>query len=42
LDFHDHNQLEGYRRLTFMMLEQDVIAVTPSLGLPGAQGRWQA
>ena len=28
--FHDRNPLEGYRRLTFMMLDQDVVAVSPS------------
>lgn len=28
--FHDRNPLEGYRRLTFMMLDQDVAAVSPS------------
>src|SRR6476646_2377214 len=30
LDFHPRNPLEGYRRLTFMMLDQDVVAVSPS------------
>ena len=30
LDFHDRNPLEGYRRLTFMMLDADVVAVSPS------------
>jgi len=30
LDFHDRNPLEGYRQLTFMMLDQDVVAVSPS------------
>lgn len=28
--FHDKNPLEGYRRLTFMMLDDDVVAVSPS------------
>lgn len=28
--FHDAFPLEGYRRLTFMMLDQDVVAVSPS------------
>jgi transposase InsO family protein len=28
--FHDAYPLEGYRRLTFMMLDQDVVAVSPS------------
>ena len=30
LDFHDRNPLEGYRRLTFMMLDDDIVAVSPS------------
>ncbi len=30
LDFHGKNPLEGYRRLTFMMLDQDVVAVSPA------------
>jgi transposase InsO family protein len=30
LDFHDRYPLEGYRRLTFMMLDEDVVAVSPS------------
>ncbi len=30
LDFHFQNPLEGYRRLTFMMLDADVVAVSPS------------
>jgi len=29
-DFHQQNPLEGYRRLTFMMLDRDVVAVSPS------------
>jgi putative transposase len=28
--FHLKNPLEGYRRLTFMMLDQDIVAVSPS------------
>lgn len=28
--FHDKHPLEGYRRLTFMMLDDDVVAVSPS------------
>ena len=28
--FHDRNPLEGYRRLAFMMLDQAVVAVSPS------------
>lgn len=30
LDFHDRHPLNGYRRLTFMMLDDDVVAVSPS------------
>jgi transposase InsO family protein len=30
LDFHDRHPLDGYRRLTFMMLDDDVVAVSPS------------
>jgi transposase InsO family protein len=30
LDFHDAFPLEGYRRLTFMMLDRDVVACSPS------------
>jgi putative transposase len=30
IDFHSRNPLEGYRRLTFMMLDQDVAAASPS------------
>lgn len=30
LDFHAQHPLEGYRRLTFMMLDRDVVAVSPS------------
>ena len=30
IDFHRKNPLEGYRRLTFMMLDGDVVAVSPS------------
>ncbi len=30
IDFHDRNPLEGYRRLTSMMLDADVVAVSPS------------
>jgi len=28
--FHDEYPLEGYRRLTFMMLDRDIVAVSPS------------
>ena len=30
LDFHERYPLEGYRRLTFMMLDDDVVAVSPA------------
>jgi hypothetical protein len=30
IDFHRQNPLEGYRRLTFMMLDADIVAVSPS------------
>jgi len=30
IDFHQANPLNGYRRLTFMMLDADVVAVSPS------------
>lgn len=29
LDYHDRHPLEGYRRLTFMMLDDDIVAVSP-------------
>lgn len=43
--FHGKNPLEGYRRLTFMMLDQDVVAVSPSttyrvLSGAGLLDRW--
>lgn len=45
IDFHLKNPLEGYRRLTFMMLDQDVVAVSPSsvwrvLGHAGLLAKW--
>lgn len=45
IDFHLNNRLEGYRRLTFMMLDQDVVAVSPSsvwrvLGQAGLLAKW--
>lgn len=45
LDFHAKNSLEGYRRLTFMMLDQDIVAVSPSttyrvLAAAGVIDRW--
>ena len=30
IDYHDRHPLEGYRRLTFMMLDNDVVAVSPA------------
>jgi len=30
LEFHQQHPLEGYRRLTFMMLDADIVAVSPS------------
>jgi putative transposase len=30
IDYHDRHPLEGYRRLTFMMLDDDVVAVSPA------------
>ena len=30
LKFHDEHPLEGYRRLTFMMLDRDVAATSPA------------
>jgi putative transposase len=30
IDYHDRHPLEGYRRLTFMMLDDDIVAVSPS------------
>jgi len=46
VDFHLKNPLEGYRRLTFMMLDQDVVAVSPSsvwrvLGQAGLLWKWK-
>lgn len=45
LDFHDRHPLDGYRRLTFMMLDDDVVAVSPSsvyrvLKAAGRLDRW--
>ena len=43
--FHDRFPLEGYRRLTFMMIDQDVVAASPSsvyrvLARAGVLDRW--
>lgn len=45
LDYHDRNPLNGYRRLTFMMIDDDVVAVSPStvyrvLRKAGRLDRW--
>jgi putative transposase len=45
VDFFDAHPLEGYRRLTFMMLDQDVVAVSPAttyrvLRAAGRLDRW--
>jgi len=45
--FHDENPLEGYRRLTFMMLDLEIVAVSPSttwrvLSQEGRLRRWNA
>jgi putative transposase len=45
IDFHAKNPLEGYRRLTFMMLDQDVVATSPAsvyrvLSGAGLLDRW--
>ena len=46
LAFHGKNTLEGYRRLTFMMLDADVVAVSPTttwrvLNKAGVIDRWK-
>lgn len=45
VEFYARNPLEGYRRLTFMMMDQDVVAVSPAttyrvLGAAGLLARW--
>jgi putative transposase len=45
LDYHEKHPLEGYRRLTFMMLDGDVVAVSPAttyrvLRRAGVLDRW--
>jgi hypothetical protein len=45
LDFERQNPLEGYRRLAFMMMDADVVAVSPTsvyrvLKAAGRLGRW--
>ena len=46
INFHLKNPLEGYRRLTFMMLDADIVAVSPSsvwrvLGKAGLLRKWK-
>jgi putative transposase len=46
ISFHLKNPLEGYRRLTFMMLDADIVAVSPSsvwrvLGQAGLLAKWK-
>jgi transposase InsO family protein len=43
--FYDENPLEGYRRLTFMMLDRNIVAVSPTstwrvLSKAGLLNRW--
>ena len=38
LDYERQYPLEGYRRLTFMMLDDDVAAASPATRLPRAEG----
>ena len=45
IDFYAEHPLDGYRRLTFMMLDEDVVAVSPSsvyrvLSRAGLLSRW--
>jgi hypothetical protein len=47
IEFHLKNSLEGYRRLTFMMLDADVAAVSPAsvwrvLKQAGLLSRWKS
>jgi transposase InsO family protein len=47
IDFHLQNPLEGYRRLTFMMLDAEVVAVSPAsvwrvLQQAGLLSRWKS
>jgi transposase InsO family protein len=39
VDFHDKNPLEGYRRLTFMMLDGDIVAPSTVYRVLKAAGR---
>ena len=45
LDYHEQHPLEGYRRLTYMMIDDDIVAVSPSscyrvLKAVGVLDRW--
>ena len=45
ITFHEQHQLDGYRRLTFMMLDRNIVAVSPSsvyrvLSAAGLLRRW--
>lgn len=45
LDFHEKHPLDGYRRLTFMMLDADIVAASPTtvhriLNAAGRLDRW--
>ena len=45
IEFHLKNPLDGYRRLTFMMLDTDIVAVSPSsvwrvLSQAGLSSKW--
>lgn len=45
LDYHERNPLEGYRRLTYMMIDADIVAVSPTsvyrvLAAAGRLDRW--
>jgi transposase InsO family protein len=45
LDFHEQNPLEGYRRLAFMMIDRDIVYVSPAsvyrmLAHAGRLDRW--
>jgi len=40
IEFHLKNPLEGYRRLTFMMLDADVVAVSPASVLARVEAGW--
>ena len=41
LDYHARFPLEGYRRLTFMMLDDDIVAVSPSSVYPCRSWPWR-